>query len=372
MDRILIILRYLLCLPGAIALLYAFSYPDSILPPNPAMESAEGINLYSFKPVFWLLPVLYMELVSYCGRKRNLVWFASLFTVLIAAVAVYPVLKAERPEVIAPTFSYQAGMLSTGLVYFSTFIAASLIIRKVFISYMFPPEDMQEQEEIGFVSASVLDPASARTVKEIAAEKKEEAPRFVFKPGDAHTVKRFKLLMQRLLLRNRAISISTGTGVLLLLLWFFLYPQPTAEEALLRDKQRMLQYRCIGNDRYLATTPAVHAAARVMKYISDTECLAGMQREEAEQWFSLGSLPAPYRNWIRDERPIKLASVNSMHENRTRFLTITNGRQICVLYIRANDEDGSIIISELQDAGWDAVADESRRRQGTDWGALFH
>ena len=109
-----------------------------------------------------------------------------------------------------------------------------------------------------------------------------------------------------------------------------------------------------------------------MKYISDHESLAGMQREEAEKWLGIDQITGTYRRWLRDERPIKLASVNSMHENRTRFVTVTNGRQICVLYIRTNDEDNSIIISEIQEAGWDAVADENRRRMGTDWGALFN
>ena len=49
----------------------------------------------------------------------------------------------------------------------------------------------------------------------------------------------------------------------------------------------------------------------------------------------------------------------------------TNGRLICVLYVRTNEAENRIIISELQDAGWDAVADEQRRRLGNDWGALY-
>lgn len=372
MDRVFTMLRFLLCLPGAAALLYAFSYPDAILPPNPALEELEGVHLYSFKPFLWVLPVLYLELVSGCGRRRNLVWFSSLVLVLIAALAAYPVLAAMRPELVEPTFSYQGGMLSDGLVDYSVFLLVSLAFRKVLLTYMFPPEDLQEQLEVGFVSASVLNPATARTVKEIAAEEKPTAPRFRFKAGDARAALRFKLIMQRLMLRSRMANGAVAAGALLLALWFFLYPQPTTEEALQRDKAIMLQHRVTPQGQILATNAAVHAAARVMKYISDRESLAGMQREEAEKWLGVDQLADPYRQWLRDERPIKLASVNSMYENRTRFLTITNGRQICVLYIRTNDEDNSIIISEIQEAGWDAVADENRRRMGTDWGALFN
>ncbi|MBR2314809.1 MAG: hypothetical protein IKA55_08145 [Akkermansia sp.] len=372
MNNVFIILRFLLCLPGAAALLYMFSYPDAVIPPNPALEEMEGIHWYALKPFMWVLPVLYLELVSGCGSRRNLVWFSSLGLVLIAALAAYPVLASTRPELVEPTFTYQGGMLYEGLADYSVFLLVSLAFRKVLLTYMFPPEDLQEQLEVGFVSATVLNPATARTVKEIAAEEKAAAPRFRFKAGDARAALRFRLIMQRLMLRSRIANAAVAAGVVLLALWFFLYPQPTTEEALQRDKAIMLQHRVTPQGQILATNAAVHAAARVMKYISDHESLAGMQREEAEKWLGIDQITGTYRRWLRDERPIKLASVNSMHENRTRFLTVTNGRQICVLYIRTNDEDNSIIISEIQEAGWDAVADENRRRMGTDWGALFN
>jgi hypothetical protein len=108
-----------------------------------------------------------------------------------------------------------------------------------------------------------------------------------------------------------------------------------------------------------------------MKHISDFESFAGMSPAEAEQWLGLDKLPEAARTWMRDSRPIELDATNSMHENRTRFLTVTDGRHFCVLYVRTNEADGSIIISEFQDSGWDAVADENRRRTGTDWGALY-
>ena len=139
-----------------------------------------------------------------------------------------------------------------------------------------------------------------------------------------------------------------------------------------RDLRTMLQYRVNSHGQMLATDAAVHAAARAMKRISDDETLAGMTRSEAEHLLGVDQVAAPYRAWLRDERQIKIPSVNSTYENRTRFLTVTNGKQICVLYIRTNPADESIIVAELQDAGWNAVADETRRRIGNDWGALYH
>ncbi len=371
MNKLFILLRFLLCLPGAAALLYSFSYPDAILPPNPAMEEQTGVHLYALKPFIWMLPVLYMELVSGCGSRRNLVWFGSLFTVFGVALVVYPVLAAHWPEYVEPTFTYQGGMLSTGLTHYLAFLAVTFCFRLVLLNYMFPPEDFQAQMEVGFVSASVLDPANARTVKEIAADTKAPKHHFQFKPGDSRMALRWKLIMRRLFVRSLVANSCIAGSILLLLLWFFLYPQPTAEEAMQRDKARMFEHNVTQHGYPVATKAAVHAAARVMKFISDTEALGGMSRAEAEAWLGLNSVPDTYRAWLRDERDIDLPSTNSLYENRTRFLTVTNGRFICVLYIRTNPADESIVVAELQDAGWDAVADENRRRMGNDWGALY-
>ena len=46
MDKIIIAFRYLLCLLGAAGLLYTFSYPDAVIPPNPALEEMEGVHWY--------------------------------------------------------------------------------------------------------------------------------------------------------------------------------------------------------------------------------------------------------------------------------------------------------------------------------------
>ena len=206
---------------------------------------------------------------------------------------------------------------------------------------------------------------------EIAAENKVVSHRFIFKDGDSRAALRFRLIMKRLLIRSKMTYAGIATGVLTLVMWFIFYPQPNEAEAMQRDLQAMLQYRVNSHGQILATNTAVHAAARVMKRISDDESLAGMTRKDAEKWLGVDQVPEGYRAWLRDERDIKMASTNSLYENRTRFLTITNGRQICVLYIRTNPADESIIVAELQDAGWNAVADEQRRRIGTDWGALY-
>lgn len=371
MNTVFLTLRYLFCLLLAGGLLAAFSYPDAILPPNPVQEDAEGFSLYSLKPYLWLIPVLLMELVSGMGKGRNRVWFGALLTVLVLALAAYPVLQAHWPEFVKPTFSYQGGMLSTGIWYYIAFVAASLVIRLVFLAYAFPAEDYEEKCEVGYVSASVLDPGSARTVAEIAADKKARAHRFHFKEADSELALRFRLAMRRLVLRSMAANAAVAGGVVLLLLWVLLYPQPDAEESLQRDMRTMYEHRITPQGHPVATRAAVHAAARVMKYISDHESLAGMTRSEAEEWLRLDNASESYRAWLRDERDIELPSTNSMYETRTRFLTVTNGRQICVLYIRTNEAENRIVVSELQEAGWDASADELRRRMGNDWGALY-
>ena len=51
MDKIIIAFRYLLCLLGAAGLLYTFSYPDAVIPPNPALEEMEGCIGTSEDPV---------------------------------------------------------------------------------------------------------------------------------------------------------------------------------------------------------------------------------------------------------------------------------------------------------------------------------
>ena len=46
----------------------------------------------------------------------------------------------------------------------------------------------------------------------------------------------------------------------------------------------------------------------------------------------------------------------------------TDGRRWAVLYIRTNAEGDKINVAEVQDAGWNAVADDKRRRFGMEFG----
>ena len=153
--------------------------------------------------------------------------------------------------------------------------------------------------------------------------------------------------------------------IALLLLWFFFYPQPDEQQALRRDLRTMYQHVKQPDGTRHATFPAVHAAYRVMKYISDHEIFAQFDKKKAEQWLGLSNVPEPYRKQLRDESDISIASVDDIFDSRTRFLTITDGTRTCVLYIRT-DESGDIInIAEVQDAGWNAKADDIRKRFGT-------
>ena len=121
---------------------------------------------------------------------------------------------AWRPEYVEPTFVYQGGMLTTGLWRYAAFTGISFAIRKMLLAYMFPAEDLQEQLEVGFVSATALNPATARTVKEIAAEEKTRRPNFRFQAGDQRNALRFKLIVQRMLLRSRLANTCIGIGAL--------------------------------------------------------------------------------------------------------------------------------------------------------------
>ena len=177
----------------------------------------------------------------------------------------------------------------------------------------------------------------------------------------------FRAIIRRYFLRKRVrvailcvlLALSAG--------WFVLYPQPTEEEALQRDLAAMYATRTLPGGYTVATGAAVHAAYRVMDYISRHEVFAGMTPQQAEEWLQLDRVPAAYRRQLRDERDIDLPSVDSLFESRDRFLTVTDGRRICVLYIRTNAEGDRINIAEVQDAGWDAVADDNRRRYGRDF-----
>ncbi len=363
MSRLLTCLRFLLALAGAALLLYVFSYPDSVLPPDPAVADVEGLTVYDFKPVIWLAPLLLLELICAAGPHRNRVWFGSLLTVFIAGLLAWPPLLASRPELVHPMLEFEDGKLAVGLGYMALLLAASALFRLVLLDFLFSrPEEARD--ESGHMEATVLDPSTARTVKEIAADPVRVNPRFLFGDADLGLIERFHALMAKLMRRSLARRLLLLAALLAGAAWFFLYPQPNEQEALQRDLAAMYETDASG---LRATPRAVHAAYRVMRYVHEHESFAGFDAARAEQWLHLDRATPAYRRLLRDETDRPLASVDDVFEVRTRFLTVTDGRREAVLFVRTDASGEHINIAEAADAGWNAEADEQRRILGADW-----
>ncbi len=357
-----LVFRFLLALAAATALLCTFSYPHSILPPNPAAMDIEGVSIYTFRHVLWLLPLLLLELICLTGPLRNRIWFGSMLTVLGLGLLAWPVLLAWRPELVHPMLEFEDAKLATGLGYFALLLFVSILLRLVVLSHLFPPPTRSQSG--GEMEASVLDPASARTVREIAADAPRAQPRFLFGEADQGIIERFHQLMSTLWrrsLRRRAVLIGS---LALATAWFFLYPQPTETEAMERDFAAMYETDASG---LRATPRAVHAAWRIMRHVHERESFAGLTFPAAEEWLRLGQATDAYRRVLRATDGPELASVDPTFDSRTPFITVTDGRRTAALYIRTDAEGEHINVAEAVDAGWNAVADEHRRIYGNDW-----
>ena len=363
LSGIMLAMRLAVAVFGALGLLYVLSYPDSILPPSPDIAYVPGWTVYDVKEWMWVVPLLLMELASAAGKRKNFVWFTAQDGVLVAALWAYPVLRATVPELVEPTFSFEDGKLQQGLVYYGIICVGSVLLRKVLVPAL--SRNSAEEQQEGAMDAAVLDPAHALTVREIAAKPRQVRVRFLFGGPDEGLIQAFVRIMRRIgilrALKNLGIALFTIATVL----WMFLYPQPNQQEALERDKAVMYESRLTPHGRE-GTPRAVHAAYRVMRFISDHESLAGLSVPQAEKWLQLERVPADYRRQLRDESDIELASTNPIFESRTRFLTIRSGRRIAVLYVRMNKDETAINVSEVTDAGWNAVADALRRKFGAD------
>ncbi len=366
LRNLLIALRIILVTACTLALLYVFSFPDSIIPEHPLYEYMEGITALDFKPWLWLAPLLCMEFFDVLGPRRNLVWFVSLFAVLLVGVVAWPVVESTYPEYLYRTFAYEDGKLSVGLGWLAVLTFGSILFRGVLLSFLYKAPERADDSELNTVDSAVLDPASARTVREIAADPVRVRPHFLFGDADYGMIERFGLFMRRLMFRNRMRIALLAAGGVLLLAWFCFYPRPDEAEALQRDLDRLPEHVLQPDGLRVATTPAVHAAYRVMKYISDHEAFSGFTRQQAEKWLGLECVPEPYRLAMRDETDRPLASVDDAFESRTRFLTVSDGSRTAVLFIRTNEQGDKINVSEVQDAGWNAVMDDRRRRFGND------
>lgn len=379
-----LILRILLTVLGAAALLYAFSFPQSLIPAKPAWTYGDAaLTPEDFRPWLWVVPWLFMELVSSMGGRRNFVWFCGVGIVLLSAFLAWPVLEAHYPEMVHPTFSFEDGKLARGGLLFSGFVIVSVLFRCVLLNFLFMKPDMKEDNDANYADADLLDPANARTVREIAANPVRVSPKFRFGEADFGLIARFHMLMQRLARVRAWRWYALSLALALAFGWFFLYPQPSACEAYQRDLARMYEVRGSvartelpadfpvakeADAVWLATSPAVHAAYRVMRSIADNESLANLKRGEAEKQLGLDRvvLPRGYRAQLRNESDVSLPSVDDIFDSRTRFLTVTDGRRTAVLYVRFGADDETINISEVQDAGWNARADYVRRRYGAD------
>ncbi len=360
------VLRFLLALAAAAALLYTFSYPNSLIPPNPAAGDIEGVSVYTFKPVLWLLPLCLLELICLAGPHRNRIWFGSTLTVFIAGLLAWPVLQAWRPELVYPMLEFEDARLATGLGYMALLLAVSVLLRLVVLAHLF--QSPTEWQKGGEMEACVLDPQNARTVREIAADTARVQPRFLFGEADQGVIERFRLLMGTLWRRSLWQRGLLASALLLGALWFFCYPQPTEAEAMQRDFAAMYETDASG---LRATPRAVHAAWRIMKHVHDHESFAGMTLPEAEQWMQLNRAPAAYRRLLRHESPRDPASIDPTFDSRTPFITVTDGRRTAALYIRTDATGELINVAEVVDAGWNAVADDYRRRFGNDWNVNY-
>ncbi len=365
-HKLLIALRILLVTLCALVLLYVFSFPDSIIPEHPMYEYAEGLTAMDFKPWLWLVPLFCMEFFDVLGSRRNLVWFVSLGSVLLAGIIAWPVLEAAYPELLYPTFSYEDGKLSSGLGKLAVLMIGSILFRGVLLAFLYKEPERGDDSELNVVDSAVLDPSTARTVREIVADPVRVRPRFLFGDADYGLIERFGVFMRRLMFRHRMRTALFFAAVALLLAWVIFYPRPDAQQSLQRDLLRMTEHTLRPDGSPVATTPAVYAAYRVMKYVSDHEAFAGYSRAQAEKWLQLDKVPEPYRLIMRDETDRPMASVDDAFESRTRFLTVSDGRRTAVLFIRTNEQGDVINISEVQDAGWNAVMDDRRRRFGND------
>lgn len=369
-SRLTFALRVALTMVGAMALLYVLSYPDSIMPPSPHLEYVTGFKLYDLKPVMFLLPMLFMELVSGCGQRRNQVWFLALGSVFIGALIAWPILLAKAPEWVRPTLPFEDGKLEVGLQNYAILMAASFVFRRVLLDYLFREPRSDEDDPVA-MDPAILDPSKGKTVQEIAANPIHVQPRFRFGEADHGMIDRFCAFMRSLATAKNRKRLLMGVGALGVALWFFLYPRPTEAEALQRDLAAMYDYKQLPQGGYCGTHRAVHAAYRVMRYVAEHELFAGMTPRQALSWLQVHRAPEEYRKQLLDASDISLPSVDDLFESRTRFFTVQDGRRIAVLYVRMNESGEKISTSEVQDAGWNEVMDDHRRRFGSDMYTKF-
>ena len=214
---------------------------------------------------------------------------------------------------------------------------------------------------------SVLDPSTARTVREIVANPPVVKPHFLFRPTDSTMIASFVARMQALIAVRRQRQALLLMLVVLGVGFFFLYPVlvESPERSQERDLARM--YQSTMRAPYQATAAAVASAYRALKRVASSDVLCGKTREEAEALLGIQSLGAGYRDVIRDESDLPTRSAEDIFDSRTRFLTITDGQRRVILYVRFDASGEKISLAEVEEEGWDPQVDAERRAIGAGW-----
>ncbi len=355
-------LRIFLCTLFASALVLMWAYPNSFIIPSFLREENPNDTIYHLRTYLWVIPFILMELVCMAGERKNLVWFSSLFIVLLTGLLLWPYLDVWRPELLWKQLSYEDARLAVALGYFSILIFFSAIFRLIILNFLFaPPPEIYEGNEVDVMR---LDPSQGRSVKEIAARQGRVKARFLFGGADEGIVSRFYDMMRSVLemRRSRRIMLLSLLGVGAL--WFFIYPAVMDNPAfrLQRDRERM--YEKSGEHM---STAALYAAQRVLHDVAKNDRLSGMTIAEAERYLAI---PREDYKQLRDESELASWSAGDIHNSRRRFLTLTDGQRRVVLYLRMNADKKHINFADLEEEGWNAVIDEKRRRQSNNWHAF--
>lgn len=395
--------RILIVATGAVLLMLLAAFPSALVGPEATVSipHVKHTFLVEWKNWLWLAPWLLMEVAAIAGKGRNLVWFSGLVGVIGITMVIYPIIQATRPELIDPAFremvfnidlreqleqieilhedsSYRDRCLSFGFPILWILLGLSAFLRLVVLGYLLRLQEKKDDNEYTNVDAADIAPdaENARTVKEIAANPQKVKPQFKFGKADSGLVARIKAMLLRLQYLRTVKGLCILGVVSLFFAWFYLYPQPNAEEAFERDLEAMYQTTTDADGNEIGTTRAVYAALRVMKYVTDNRSLENITVQEAEKRIQLHRATAAYRKTIRNEdleelvyMPLRLKT----SVDYARFLTITDGRHLAVLVLnlRTFEKDritGAPVMhpntyinfTQYFENGWDTAEDKRR------------
>lgn len=364
-------IRMIVTAIGAWLLMLVISYPSTLIAQEPliTLPHIDHAFLLEWKDWLWVAPWLLMEIAAMAGPRRNLVWFGGLLGCMALTALAYPVIQATRPELIHPHFHewvhatslkedleqisilaenspYRDKCLSYGFTVMWALVGLSVFVRVVVLSYFMKISTVRDENEINSVDVEDISPnaESARTVKEIAADAQKVKPDFKFGEADHGLVAHLRDLLQRMQYLRTIKGICWLSTVLVIILWFFLYPQPDAQQALERDLTAMYETTTDADGNEIGTNRAVHAALRVMKFATDNRCIDNISVADAEKWLRLDQASDAYRATIRNENIGELEFLPDRLRTNVpyaRFLTITDGRHhaVMVLNLRTNEVD---------------------------------